>query len=74
MKGISKVLKMIINIMFFILGGIFGLCMGAFLTNCKWMFNAEEPQRILYNKKYYKVIKIDSEGSWKLAEIHNKNR
>jgi hypothetical protein len=48
--------------------------MGAFLTNCKWMFNAEEPQRILYNKKYYKVIKIDSEGSWKLAEIHNKNR
>ncbi len=53
-----------------LLVGIVGSFIGAFIVNNGWASNCEEKTIIVHNGALYKVINIDSDTSWKMAEIY----
>ena len=55
---------------FFIVGIVIGLWFSRFMTDIKWSENAYGPQRILFNKRFYKVYEIDHSVSWDYLNHH----
>jgi len=48
---------------FFIIGVIVGIWFGQFVTNSRWVWNADAPMRIMHKGWFYKVVRLRDEKS-----------
>ena len=43
-------------------------------TERRWKANADVPARPLSGKVFYKVVRLDSDLSWEMLKIHEKDK
>ena len=59
------------ELIMFLCGMFFGLIIGSHMTNLEWIANSEEPRRLSKKGKFFKSVRLDSEYSWRMLNIHN---
>ena len=47
-----------------------GVLLAKLAVEYRWKSNADVPARLLLGKTFYKVVRLDSNESWKMLRIH----
>lgn len=62
------------EILFMTFVSICAFALGCAIRDSEWRSNANQPMRICNKGSFYKVVKLDSNRSWEMLDIHESER